>query len=75
MLSVQSLFDKAFSRPRDPRSAAYKTGVKAALASRIDHVRVVCPFGVGTAESDAFFAGTEEGHRIWREAVAEKAEA
>jgi hypothetical protein len=35
-LFIDALFQVAFSMPRDPRSAEYKAGVRAALAYRIE---------------------------------------
>lgn len=66
MTTVQQLFDAAFApeRYRDPRSSAYKNGVMAGLQFRINHVKPVLPYKLGTAEADAWFAGTDEGNRI-----------
>lgn len=66
MKTVDELMTEAFSVPRDPRSPEYKAGVRAALCLRIDGKRIVDPYPPGTAASDAFYSGTEEGHRIWR---------
>ncbi|WP_374351639.1 hypothetical protein [Chitinimonas sp.] len=66
MKTVEQLMQEAFDRPRDPRSVAYKAGVRRALAFRLDG-RLVCdPYPPGSAESDAFHAGTQEGHAIFR---------
>lgn len=67
---VDALFQKIFDVPRDPRSPEYKQGVRAALAFRIHGTRIVHPFQCGTAASDAFFSGLDEGHHRWREHVA-----
>lgn len=63
---VEKLFRDAFDRPRDPRSAEYKAGARAVLTYRVKGVRVRCPYQVGTAQSDAYYAGVNEGHHIWR---------
>ncbi len=58
----------AFAAPRDPRSPEYKDGVLAALGYRLgESAHVRCPYPAGTAQADAFFAGTDEGHRLARE--------
>ncbi|MEC5207417.1 hypothetical protein QF022_002373 [Vogesella perlucida] len=67
-LSVDSLFTQAFSQPRDPRSESYKLGVRAALQYRIKGTRIVNPYPPASAQCDAFYAGTQEGHAIWRRA-------
>ena len=68
-LSVDQLFTAAFSKSRSPRSAEYKAGVRAALAFRIDGVRMPQPYALGTAQDDAYFAGMAEGHALWRAAL------
>ncbi|AXA93575.1 hypothetical protein [Massilia sp. YMA4] len=67
-LSVDHLYQKAFSSTRDPRSPEYKAGVRAALSYRIDGVRIPQPYQAGTAQDDAYHAGQLEGHAIWRAA-------
>jgi hypothetical protein len=66
---AQSLYDKAFGPGviRDPRSPEYQAGVLAAIRFRVDGGRIGNPFPVASAQSDAFYAGTDEGHRRWRE--------
>lgn len=63
---VETLMRKAFDLPRTPRSKAYMEGVQWALDFRIRSLRPACPYAVGTAEADAFFAGRDEGYGIWR---------
>lgn len=63
-LTVDGLMAAAFNRPRDPRSDAYKQGVRAALILYVERVTLPLPFNAGTAEADAFFAGEEEGRLI-----------
>jgi hypothetical protein len=65
--SVSELMVQAFDTPRDPRSEEYKIGVATALTFRIHGKRMICQYPLGTAAADAYLAGTEEGHRIWRE--------
>jgi len=64
---AQRLFDEAFSIARSPRSGAYKAGVLAALKSRESAVSIRCPWPNESAESDAFYAGVEEGHHLWHD--------
>lgn len=65
-MSVDDVMALAFNRPRDARSDAYKAGVRGALTFRMEHRHVDCPYALGTAEADAYFAGCDEGHHIWR---------
>lgn len=63
---VESLMRNAFDRPRDPRSDAYKLGMRELLAHRVLGVPFRCPYTIGTAEADAFFSGSDEGRMIWQ---------
>ena len=72
-LSAEDLFIAAFKTQRDARSNEYKHGVHRALRFRINGEDILCPYLEGTAASDAYYAGTQEGHAIWRCAT-EKAE-
>ena len=63
---ADQLLDAAFNVPRDPRSSQYKAGARAALAFRTECAPIVQPYAAGSAEADAFSAGIEEGHAIWR---------
>jgi hypothetical protein len=67
-LSVAYLYHEAFSTPRDPRSAEYKAGVRAALAFHIEGKRIAHLYEAGTAQDDAYHAGIAEGHTAWRAA-------
>lgn len=71
--TVDQLFDAAFNVPRDLRSDEYRAGARAALAFRIDGVRIPHPYAASTAQDDAYHAGIAEGHAIWRRAQAEAA--
>lgn len=62
---VETLMRRAFALPRTPRSKAYKEGAQWVLDFRVRGLRPACPYKVGTAEADAFFAGQGEGHAIW----------
>ena len=69
MSRAEDIFEKAFSVPRDPRSAEYKSGVLAILFFRLGDRkdRVRCPYEIGTASADAWCAGCDYGHRLARE--------
>ncbi|RJF96918.1 hypothetical protein D3870_21360 [Noviherbaspirillum cavernae] len=72
MTTVDELMTQAFSVPRDPRSTEYKAGVRAALDYRLNGKKMLAPFRIGTTAADAYFAGTDEGHRIWRNLSTQK---
>ncbi len=61
------LFEEAFNRPRDLRSAPYKEGVLAELRWRMEGARSECSYKMGTVEADAFVAGLAEGLLIYLE--------
>lgn len=63
---AEQLFKAAFEVPRNPRSAEYKAGARAVLDYRVRGVRITSPHMAGSAQFDAFHAGVDEGHRIWR---------
>ncbi len=62
--TAKELFEAAFSNERDPRSAEYKAGVLAALKFYLGEAATVgpCPYPLGSAQQDAWLAGTNEGH-------------
>lgn len=62
---AQRVFDKAFTPVRTERSAAYKQGVLQCLQVRLDGAaHRECPYAIGTAEADAYFAGIDEGRAL-----------
>lgn len=63
---INRLMDMAFFPGRTPRSAEYRCGCRATLEFRIARRPVPASYAAGTAAADAFFAGAEEGHAIWR---------
>lgn len=67
---ADQLLDAAFSAPRDPRSSQYKAGARAALVFRTEETPIPQPYPAGSVEADAFSAGIEEGHAIWRRTLA-----
>jgi len=64
---IEKLISAAFNIPRDPRSDAYKVGAREILMCRTIGTKYACPYKLGTAEADAFFAGSDEGNRIWQQ--------
>lgn len=64
---VEALIVKAFSRPRDPRSIEYRCGCRALLDFKLGGEKPRCPFTVGTASADAWFAGLDEGWSIYKD--------
>jgi len=67
MSAVEQMVREERIRPRYTRSAEYEAGVRAALEYRVNRARIHCPYDVATAQTDAFIAGCDEGHAIWRD--------
>jgi len=65
MTIATQLYEKAFHSTRDARSEAYKAGVLDTLNFKESGTELKHPFQPGTAESDAWFAGNQEGHNLW----------
>ncbi len=67
-MDAMEIFSEAFHALRMPRSQAYREGVMAALRYRTGETdqMACCPYAVGTAEADAWFAGIDEGHALYR---------
>jgi len=65
---AEELFKAAFhpSLHRTARSDAYKRGVMAVLILKCGGPRADLTYRVGTPELDAWAAGCDEGHSIWR---------
>lgn len=73
-LQVDRLMALAFFPGRSPRSEAYREGCRAAIEYRITSTRIAAYYPVGSCEADAWAAGVEEGHGIWRAKVARSAD-
>lgn len=71
-LKVDRLLDLAFFPGRAPRSREYREGCAAALEYRILGARMDFPYPISSCQADAWAAGVEEGHAIWRAALARK---
>lgn len=70
---VDHILAANWARPRDPVSDAYKAGCKAIVELRLLGQPFKFPYLLGTAEADAWHAGTLEGHRLAREALSAEA--
>ncbi|MET3134976.1 hypothetical protein AAKU55_005279 [Oxalobacteraceae bacterium GrIS 1.11] len=51
-------------------SPEFMAGEHSILKGHMHHRAFPCPFAMGTAQADAFFAGAEEGRRVWSDIVA-----
>jgi hypothetical protein len=51
----------------DRRSPEYRRGMLDVLTYRMQGVRIQVPFELGTSQADAYFAGNERGHAVWRD--------
>jgi len=61
MKTAQKIFDEAFMGTHDDRSPEFKAGVLAHLKYRmLETDEFECPYDDGTAEADAWKAGTEK---------------
>lgn len=49
------------------RSAEYWRGALDVLRLRLEGASIACPFREGTAQFDAYFAGNDRGHALWRD--------
>lgn len=66
---AQQLFDEAFAKARDARSAEYKQGVLDILRHRLCEPNPDFKVGryiAGTPQADAYWAGNDEGHLLAR---------
>jgi hypothetical protein len=54
-----------------PRSLEYRLGVLDAVRFRLNGVSIPARYAAGTAQADAYFAGNEHGHALWRSRVSE----
>lgn len=49
------------------RSAEYRRGMLDVLRYHLEGARIECPYREGSAPFDAYFAGNERGHILWRD--------
>lgn len=69
MSKATEIFNQAFALEptRDKRSHEYMEGVLYILQIQLGEIeKKVCPYNIGTAQADAWFSGTDEGHRLIR---------
>ncbi len=67
-VTSRQLFNTAFPPTRDPRSEEYQLGVLAYLSWRLGEQETIPqPYVAGTAQADAYIAGTREGNDIYRQ--------
>lgn len=64
MTALQVYLEAFKSSARPPRSLEYKAGVLACLRARLEDCTSPPPYADGTTQSDAWFAGWDEG-RAW----------
>ena len=73
MSEAQRIHDKRFAAG-NPRSPEYKAGALYCLRYHAGETRKAdCPYRIGTAQADAWFAGCWEGTDLWRNAQEAKA--
>lgn len=65
VLGAEKLVDDELSTG-DPRSMEYRQGVLDAIRFRLGGIPIPRRYQVGTAQADAYFAGIERGHALWR---------
>ena len=68
MNTPEQIVDKALS-VGDRRSAEYRRGMLDVLRYRLEGAPILCPFSEGSAQFDAYFAGNDRGHCVWRAMV------
>lgn len=47
-------------------SAEYRRGMLDVLRFRLEREPIQCPYRAGTPQFDAYFAGNDRGHAVWR---------
>jgi hypothetical protein len=48
------------------RSTEYRRGMLDVLRFRLERQPIQCPYREGTPQFDAYFAGNDRGHVVWR---------
>lgn len=73
MSEAQRIHDERFL-VGSSRSPEYKAGALYILRRKAGEIpQADCPYCIGTAQADAWFAGSWEGHDLWRAAQEAKA--
>ncbi|MDY0011312.1 MAG: hypothetical protein RBS40_00290 [Rhodocyclaceae bacterium] len=65
MSTPEQIVDAALARG-DRRSPEYRLGMLDVLKYRMHGARIQVPFQLGTSQADAYFAGNDRGHALWR---------
>lgn len=69
MCRAQRIYDAHFNQPHEPRSPEYKAGLLYLLRRKAGvTAQQLCPYALGTSQADAWFAGCDAGHLLWRNA-------
>lgn len=71
----EAIVDADLAHGMEARSTEYRAGMIDVLMFRMRRVQIQCPHKPGTAAFDAYFAGNERGHRLWRTLQAKAANA
>lgn len=71
----EAIVDADLAQGMEARSTEFRAGMLDVLKFRMRRVHIQCPHKPGTAAFDAYFAGNERGHRLWRTLQAEAANA
>lgn len=65
MTTIAQLVDTSLKHST-PRSPEYRRGIEDVLRLKFGGQPIQCPFQPGTAQFDAYFAGNDRGHAIYR---------
>lgn len=66
MKTPEQIADQALAHG-NRRSPEYRRGLLDVLRYRLQGQRICCPYGEGTAQFDAYFAGNSRGHELARD--------
>lgn len=73
MTSIAQIVDTAMKHGT-PRSREYRQGAEDVLRLKMGRQPIRCPYRPGTAQFDAYFAGNNLGHAIYRAEAQRQAE-
>lgn len=74
MTTIATMIDESL-RHATPCSPEYRKGVEDVLRLKFGGHPIRCPFRPGTSQFDAYFAGNDRGHRLYRAEVQRQQEA
>ena len=73
--AAQIYLEQFFDQPHDDRSREYRDGVLEVSDLRLENgKKLKCPYRMGTAEADAWFAGKDEAFLLWKLNIDENSE-